>query len=104
MLHLVSIVLCLSPVTEPMLPHPVQLTTSAEFHKAGEAYFSDDGSRLIFQAIPAVAEGETPTTTTACMSRKSIRGARGSDFDFKYPADYARRFGEHVRLVLSGSK
>ena len=60
MLHLVSIVLCLSPVSEPMLPHPVQLTTSAEFHKAGEAYFSDDGSRLIFQAIPAVAEGETP--------------------------------------------
>ena len=60
MLHLLPVVLFLStPVSEPMLPNPVQLTTSAEFYKAGESYFSDDGSRLIFQAIPVVAEGET---------------------------------------------
>jgi TolB protein len=45
---------------EPMLAGPVQLTFSSEFHKAGESYFSDDGTRLIFQAVPAVAEGESP--------------------------------------------
>ena len=45
---------------EPMLSHPIQLTFSSEFYKAGEAYFSDDGTRLIFQAVPAVGEGETP--------------------------------------------
>jgi TolB protein len=46
--------------SEPMLSHPIQLTFSSEFYKAGEAYFSDDGTRLIFQAVPAVGEGETP--------------------------------------------
>tara|TARA_B100001059_G_scaffold28184_1_gene22842 strand:+ start:21832 stop:22992 length:1161 start_codon:yes stop_codon:yes gene_type:complete len=36
---------------ETMLEDPIQLTTSKRFVKAGESYFSDDGQRIIFQAI-----------------------------------------------------
>lgn len=36
---------------EAMLEDPIQLTTSERFVKAGESYFSDDGQRIIFQAI-----------------------------------------------------
>ena len=35
-----------------------QLTTSDRFAKAGEAYFSPDGTRVIFQAVEQVGEGE----------------------------------------------
>ncbi|MBM44412.1 MAG: hypothetical protein CMJ36_05315 [Phycisphaerae bacterium] len=49
-----------SASAEPMLTEPVQLTFASEFHKAGESYFSDDGSRLIFQAVPVPPEGEEP--------------------------------------------
>ena len=35
-----------------------QLTTSDRFLKAGEAYFSPDGKRVIFQAVELVGEGE----------------------------------------------
>ena len=35
-----------------------QLTTSDRFVKAGEAYFSPDGKRVIFQAVEQVGEGE----------------------------------------------
>ena len=45
---------------EPMLTDAVQLTFASEFHKAGESYFSDDGSRLIFQAVPTPPEGKEP--------------------------------------------
>ena len=37
-----------------------QLTTSDRFVKAGEAYFSPDGTRVIFQAVEQVGEGEIP--------------------------------------------
>lgn len=45
---------------EPMLIDAVQLTFASEFHKAGESYFSDDGSRLIYQAVPSPPEGKEP--------------------------------------------
>lgn len=45
---------------EPMLDQPVQLTDSERFVKAGEAYFSDDGRRIIFQAIEQPAPGTPP--------------------------------------------
>jgi len=40
----------------PILGRPVQLTSTTQFRKAGESYFSPDGGRVIFQAVPA-AEG-----------------------------------------------
>ena len=40
----------------PILGGPVQLTSTTQFRKAGESYFSPDGARVIFQAVPA-AEG-----------------------------------------------
>lgn len=40
----------------PILGRPVQLTSTTQFRKAGESYFSPDGGRVIFQAAPA-AEG-----------------------------------------------
>ncbi len=41
-----------------MLGEPVQLTFPERFAKAGEAYFSPDGRRVIFQAVEAPKGGE----------------------------------------------
>ncbi|MGI9013463.1 MAG: TolB family protein [Phycisphaerales bacterium] len=41
------------------LSDQVQLTFPDRFVKAGESYFSPDGSKIIFQGIEHVAEGET---------------------------------------------
>ena len=43
---------------DEFLGTPVQLTTGKQFAKAGEAYFSPDGTRVIFQAVEPAAEGE----------------------------------------------
>ncbi|MEC8559723.1 MAG: hypothetical protein VXY94_06565 [Planctomycetota bacterium] len=45
-------------VAEEFLGTPVQLTTSKQFAKAGEAYFSPDGKRVIFQAVLPADPGE----------------------------------------------
>ena len=37
----------------PILGSAVQLTFPQQFRKAGESYFSPDGARVIFQAVPA---------------------------------------------------
>lgn len=37
-----------------------QLTSRDDFYKAGEAYFSSDSDRIIFQAVPAPAAGQAP--------------------------------------------
>ena len=42
---------------DDFLGTPVQLTTSSQFAKAGEAYFSPDGKRIIFQAVEPAEEG-----------------------------------------------
>lgn len=36
----------------PILGGAVQLTSPAQFRKAGESYFSPDGARVVFQAVP----------------------------------------------------
>lgn len=41
----------------PILSHHVQLTSREQFLKAGEAYFSPDGSWIIFQAVPSPKPG-----------------------------------------------
>jgi TolB protein len=43
-----------------ILRNHVQLTFAEEFERAGEAYFSPDGQRIIFQAVEAPPEGEAP--------------------------------------------
>jgi dipeptidyl aminopeptidase/acylaminoacyl peptidase len=43
-----------------LLTGHVQLTRREDFIKAGEAYFSRDGQRIIFQAIPVPKAGEGP--------------------------------------------
>ncbi len=42
------------------LANHVQLTFADRFHKAGEAYFSPNGDRIIFQAVETPAAGEDP--------------------------------------------
>ena len=44
---------------EDFLGEPQQLTFHDRFAKAGEAYFSPDGSKVVFQAVERVGEGET---------------------------------------------
>jgi TolB protein len=44
-----------------VLSDHVQLTSREEFLKAGEAYFSPDGSWIIFQAIEPPAPGQAPS-------------------------------------------
>ncbi len=43
-----------------ILEHQTQLTFPDRFVKAGEAYFSPDGRRVIFQAVEVPPEGESP--------------------------------------------
>lgn len=42
----------------PLLTRHVKLTDESRFVKAGEAYFSPDGSWIVFQAVPVPPEGE----------------------------------------------
>ena len=44
----------------PLLSGHVQLTTEADFVKAGEAYFSPNADWIIFQAVPAPDDGAQP--------------------------------------------
>lgn len=44
----------------PFLTNHVQLTTSAEYLRAGESYFSPDDSQIIFQAIATPKGDEAP--------------------------------------------
>ena len=43
------------PAEAPIVSGAVQLTFPEQFRKAGESYFSPDGSRVVFQAVPAGA-------------------------------------------------
>ena len=45
---------------DTVLDNRVQLTFPDRFTKAGEAYFSPDGRRVVFQAVEAPASGSDP--------------------------------------------
>jgi TolB protein len=49
-----------TPRSDGMLGPAVALTDSSRFVKAGEAYFSSDSQRMIFQAIEQPAPGDEP--------------------------------------------
>ena len=59
------------------LENHVQLTFSDRFFKAGEAYFSPDESRIIFQAIETPADGETAEEFYAMFVADLARDAAG---------------------------
>jgi len=53
----------------------VQLTTPADFTKAGEAYFSPDASWIIFQAVPAGSSSEEHYSMYVAKLERDERGA-----------------------------
>ncbi len=59
-----------------MLEEPVQLTFGDRFVKAGESYYSPDGSRLIFQAVEQ-RDGETPDDFYAMFVADTVRDESG---------------------------
>lgn len=50
-----------SVAEQAFMVNPVQLTFAEQFAKAGEAYFNEDSSWIIFQAVVAPPPGETPS-------------------------------------------
>ena len=60
-----------------MLGDPVQLTFGDRFVKAGESYFSPDGSKVIFQAVEQVPEGGTPDDFYAMFVADTVRDEAG---------------------------
>ncbi len=50
-----------APLEAPILTGHVRLTSPEQFIKAGEAYYSPDASRIIFQAIEHPPEGQEPS-------------------------------------------
>jgi hypothetical protein len=60
-----------------ILENHVQLTFSERFEKAGEAYFSPDDARIIFQAVEAPAAGEQADEFYAMYVADLVRTAAG---------------------------
>jgi TolB protein len=60
----------------PVLTRPVQLTSRDQFLKAGEAYFGQ-GDWIIFQAVPAPQNGETPEPFYSMYVARLTRDASG---------------------------
>jgi TolB protein len=65
------------PLEKPLLVNHLQLTSREKFLKAGEAYFSHDGQAIIFQAILAPDQGETPSQFYTMFVASLDRSADG---------------------------
>lgn len=65
------------------LANPVQLTSHADFVKAGEGYFSPDGSKVIFQAVEQVAPGNEPDEFYAMFVADTVRDDSGKTKSIK---------------------
>lgn len=61
----------------PLLGLWSQLTFRRDFVKAGEAYFSPDGRRIIFQAVPVPPAGQEPDQHYAMYVADLTRDAEG---------------------------
>ena len=61
----------------PLLSHWSQLTFRRDFVKAGEAYFSPNGRRIIFQAVPVPPEGQEPEQHYSMYVADLTRDAEG---------------------------
>lgn len=60
-----------------LLSHWSQLTFRRDFVKAGEAYFSPDGRRIIFQAVPVPPAGQEPDQHYSMYVADLTRDAEG---------------------------
>ncbi len=60
-----------------VLVDPVQLTFPDRFVKAGESYFSPDGSKVIFQAVEQPPAGEAPADFYAMFVADTVRDDDG---------------------------
>jgi hypothetical protein len=60
-----------------ILQHQVQLTTAAQFAKAGESYFSPDGSMVIFQAVPVPPAGQEADPFYGMYVARIVRDPQG---------------------------
>lgn len=78
--------------SELLVDH-VRLTSPSDFHRAGEAYFSPDGQRIIFQATPVAREGEEQETHYQMYVAELVRDSSGR----------VTGIGEAVRLSVLGS-
>jgi len=74
---LATMIVTAPDVQEPMLDRPVQLTSSDRFLKAGESYFSDDGQRVIFQAVEQPPADTLPDEHYAMFVADVQRDASG---------------------------
>jgi hypothetical protein len=64
-------------VAEPGVSHARQLTFPDRFIKAGEAYFSPDMKKIVFQAIEVVPEGSEPDEFYAMFVCDVVRDEAG---------------------------
>src|SRR5688572_25196207 len=55
----------------------VQLTFADRFVKAGEAYFSHDDRRIVFQAVEKLADGSEPPPHYAMYVADVVRNEEG---------------------------
>lgn len=60
-----------------LLDQWLELTSRREFVKAGEAYFSPDGNRIIFQAVPIPESGKEPDQSYSMYVADLSRNAAG---------------------------
>lgn len=66
-----------APRAEPGVSHARQLTFPDRFIKAGEAYFSPDMKKIVFQAIEVAAEGTEPEEFYAMFVCDVVRDGAG---------------------------
>lgn len=64
-------------VESAVLVDPIQLTFPERFVKAGESYFSPDGSKVIFQAVEQPPAGEAPADFYAMFVADTVRDEAG---------------------------
>ena len=88
----------------PILSNIKQLTFGAQFERAGEAYFSPDGSKIIFQAVP---DGQQQYQMYIARLARDGNRIDGADMAVQISADVSRNtcgwFSPDGKTVLFAS-
>ena len=66
-----------NPATEPGVTGARQITSADRFIKAGEAYFSPDASKIVFQAVERPTDGSQPDEFYAMFVCDVVRDGAG---------------------------